>query len=118
MAVMIDVEDIVERQTDRLFRLTLMVWMSVTMVVEGFDNQVQAYTAPAIIRAWRISPASFGTVIVAFQFGFMLGVASLGNLGDIFGRRLMIIIGVLVFGALTVAGAYMRRGGIGPFESG
>jgi AAHS family 4-hydroxybenzoate transporter-like MFS transporter len=102
----IEITKIIDRQTRNKFQMILMAWISVTMIIEGFDNQVQGYTAPAIIKAWHISKASFSPVFVAFQFGFMLGVILLGNLGDIFGRRKMVITGVLLFGVFTIAGAY------------
>ena len=106
MASFVDVTQVIDRQSRNAFQALLMAWISVTMVIEGFDNQVQGYTAPAIIKAWHITKASFSPVFVCFQLGFMLGVVLLGNLGDIVGRRVMIITGVLLFGIFTIAGAY------------
>jgi AAHS family 4-hydroxybenzoate transporter-like MFS transporter len=106
MARVLDVQDVIDRQSRRSFQMLLMIWMSITMMIEGFDNQVQGYTAPAIIKAWHISTASFTPVFGFFQAGFMFGVALLGNLGDILGRRTMIVAGVLLFGVCTIAGAY------------
>jgi MFS transporter, AAHS family, 4-hydroxybenzoate transporter len=106
MPASIDLQDIIERQSRKGFQIALLIWMSVTMTIEGFDNQVQGYTAPTIIKAWHIQSAAFSPVFVAFQTGFMIGVAALGNLGDILGRRLMIITGVILFGGFTIAGAY------------
>ncbi len=106
MANLVDVTKVIDRQSRNAFQALLMAWISVTMVIEGFDNQVQGYTAPTIIKAWHITKASFSPVFVCFQLGFMLGVILLGNLGDIIGRRVMIISGVLLFGIFTIAGAY------------
>jgi AAHS family 4-hydroxybenzoate transporter-like MFS transporter len=39
----------------------------------------------------------------------MLGAIVVGNLGDIFGRRIMIMNGVLFFGIFTIAGAYVKN---------
>ncbi len=106
MANFVDVTKVIDRQSKNAFQALLMAWISVTMVIEGFDNQVQGYTAPTIIKAWHITKASFSPVFVCFQLGFMLGVVLLGNLGDVLGRRVMIIAGVLLFGVFTIAGAY------------
>jgi MFS transporter, AAHS family, 4-hydroxybenzoate transporter len=106
MATKIDVADTIERQSKNRFQRLLMLWISITMIVEGFDNQVQGYTAPNIIKLWHISKASFSPVFVCFQVGFMIGVVGLGNIGDIIGRRVMIILGVSLFGVFTIAGAY------------
>jgi MFS transporter, AAHS family, 4-hydroxybenzoate transporter len=106
LTVRINIAEAIDRQLPNGFQFVLMLWLSITMVVEGFDNQVQGYTAPTIIKAWHISKASFSPVFVGFQFGFMIGVVALGNLGDFVGRRVMVIAGVLLFGVFTVASAY------------
>jgi AAHS family 4-hydroxybenzoate transporter-like MFS transporter len=106
MATYIDVSDVIERQTKNRFQIMLMFWISVTMLIEGFDNQLQAYTAPVIIKEWHLNKAAFGAVPGFFQVGFMIGAVLLGHLGDKVGRRAMIIAGTLLFGVFTVAGGY------------
>ncbi|HTH99182.1 MAG TPA: MFS transporter [Stellaceae bacterium] len=109
MATYIDVSDVIERQTKNRFQIMLMFWISITMLIEGFDNQLQAYTAPKIIQEWHLSKQAFGAVPGFFQVGFMIGAVLLGHLGDKVGRRIMIIIGCLMFGVFTVAGGYTHN---------
>jgi AAHS family 4-hydroxybenzoate transporter-like MFS transporter len=106
MSRKIEVSAIIETQSNSNFQLFLILLISTTAILEGFDAQLQGYTAPTIIKDWNVSKANFSQVFAFFQFGTMLGVILLGNLGDIVGRRKMVMTGVLMFGVFTVAGAY------------
>ncbi len=104
----IDVAAIIDRQSMSGFQLRLLLWIAVAMFVEGYDMQVVGYAAPSIIRAWHIERSSFGLVFAAAMAGYMVGALALSNLGDRIGRRVLVITGVLGFGALTVAAAYAQ----------
>src|SRR5580698_1110694 len=94
----IDVSEVIETQSGRGFLLALLVLVAAASFLEGFDAQIQGYTAPTITKLWHIRRADFSPVFVYFQVGFMLGAIGFGNLGDILGRRFMIIGGVFLFG--------------------
>ena len=102
----VDISEVIETQSMRGFLIGLLVLVAAGSFLEGFDAQIQGYTAPTITKLWHIHRAAFSPVFVFFSVGIMLGAISLGNLGDILGRRRMIITGVLLFGVFTVAGAF------------
>ncbi len=77
-----------------------------TMIVEGYDVQLMAYATPAIIRDWHIERALFGPVFSAALLGYLLGATVLSGISDKLGRKRVIVIGNLFFGALTVASAF------------
>ncbi len=106
MANRIDVTAVIENQRLARFQIVLVLMIAAAAFLEGFDSQLQGYTAPTLTKLWHISREAYSPVFVFFQIGFMLGAVTLGNLGDIVGRRLTIILGVLLFGVFTVAGAY------------
>ncbi|WP_202634358.1 MFS transporter [Rugosibacter aromaticivorans] len=70
---------------------------------DGFDTQAIAYTGPAIASAFHLGPSELTPLIVAGTVGMALGAISLGSLGDRIGRRLTILLAVLVFGIFSVA---------------
>jgi AAHS family 4-hydroxybenzoate transporter-like MFS transporter len=76
------------------------------MMIEGYDVQVLAYAAPAIIRDWKIEHAYFGPVFGAALFGYMLGATLLSGVSDKIGRKKVIVLGNIFFGLLTVASAF------------
>ena len=76
------------------------------MVVEGYDVQVVAYAAPAIIREWQIDKALFGPVFGAALFGYFLGATLLSGISDKFGRKRVIVVANIFFGLLTIASGF------------
>src|ERR1700744_3113620 len=105
-AASIDVGALIEGQTLGRFQIGLMAWICTFMLIEGYDMQVVGYAAPAIIKAWHSDKAAFGVVFGAGLAGFMLGATVLGNFGDRFGRKRMIVAGSLLFGLFTLASAW------------
>ena len=105
-AASIDVGALIESQRFGRFQTGLMFWICIFMLIEGYDMQVVGYAAPAIIKAWHSDKAAFGVVFGAGLGGFMLGATILGNLGDRFGRKRMIVAGSLLFGLFTLASAW------------
>ncbi|HTH98077.1 MAG TPA: MFS transporter [Stellaceae bacterium] len=89
-------------------RLSLIVtaWASLTMFVEGFEMQLVGYAAPAMIGALHVGKAEFGMIFGASNLGFFCGALLLSALGDRFGRRRLIICGVLLFSIFTLCAAY------------
>lgn len=105
-AATMDVAGLIEGQKFGRFQAGLMIWICAFMFIEGYDMQVLGYAAPAIIKAWHVDKSAFGWIFGASLGGFMLGATLLGNLGDAFGRKIMVVVGCLVFGVLTLASAF------------
>jgi AAHS family 4-hydroxybenzoate transporter-like MFS transporter len=105
MADKVDVSELIERRAAPAFIALVIVMIAAASFLEGFDAQIQGYTAPTIMKLWHIQRAALTPVFTLFQFGFMIGAVGIGNLGDILGRRRMIVGGVLLFGLFTMAGA-------------
>ncbi len=73
----IDVGAAIETQSGTSFSRLVLILCCAAMVIEGYDVQVLAYAAPAIIRDWKVEQALFGPVFGAALFGYLLG-ATLG----------------------------------------
>ncbi|UOQ57128.1 MFS transporter [Leucobacter allii] len=69
------------------------------------DSAVVAYTAPALGRGIAESPAILQWYLAAYSLTFGLGLVPAGRLGDAFGRRRPMLVGLLLFllGALVSA---------------
>jgi AAHS family 4-hydroxybenzoate transporter-like MFS transporter len=102
----IDVGAVIESQRGRRFAAAILVWSCALMCVEGYDMQVAAYAAPAIIKAWGVSRAALGPVFGAGLFGYFVGAIALSDLADRFGRKRMILAGIWLFGVLTFLSAF------------
>ncbi len=102
----VDVGALVDKTPLGWFHAVVLLNTCMVMFMEGYDMQVTAYAAPAIIKAWHLTSAYFGPVFGFGLFGYLLGATALGHLGDRFGRKRVIISGSFVFGAFTLAAAF------------
>lgn len=67
------------------------------------DNQVLAFTASAIAAEWKVAMLTFALVFSAGLFSLLLGLMLFGVMSDRFGRRRLLILSTLFFGAATLA---------------
>lgn len=99
----VDVATLINDQKIGWFQASIVVWSWAIMFIEGYDMQVTAYAAPAIIKAWHVNRSYFGPVFGFGLFGYMLGATLLTNFADRFGRKKLIIAGAILFGVFTMA---------------
>jgi AAHS family 4-hydroxybenzoate transporter-like MFS transporter len=69
---------------------------------DGFDTQSIAFVAPVISKQWGILPAQFGPVFSAGLVGLALGAFLFGSLADRFGRKLVVLVCVALFGLSSI----------------
>jgi AAHS family 4-hydroxybenzoate transporter-like MFS transporter len=79
-----------------------------TIILDGFDNQVMGGAIPALMREWHKTRPEFALVLTAGMVGMMVGGAIGGVLGDKFGRRVALLGSVITFGILTVGVAFAQ----------
>ena len=75
---------------------------AMTIILDGFDNQVMGGAIPVLMREWHKTRADFGYVLTAGMVGMMVGGAIGGYLGDKIGRRNALLGSVITFGVLTI----------------
>lgn len=75
----------------------------ISVMLDGFDVLVISYTAPMISQEWGIRPQVLGFVFSAGLLGMTLGAVFLSSFADVYGRRLIIIIALIVSGIATAA---------------
>ncbi len=78
------------------------------MILDGYDLQVIALVVPLISTAWGIAPSSFGWVMTMPVFGLGAGALLIAPLGDRFGRRRLILLGVLLVSLAVGASALVH----------
>lgn len=91
------------------FHWRLLGLVAVIMLLDGFDLQVAAFAAPAILKAWNLSPAAFAPVAAAALVGVAIGTAVGGALGDRLGRRPLLLAGVAWFGLGALATGFAHE---------
>ena len=74
-------------------------------MLDGFDLQAAAYTASGIVATWHIKPTFLGMILSASLLGVFVGAIVLSPLADRFGRKRMILVSALLFGAFSCGAA-------------
>ena len=76
------------------------------VLTDGMDVAIMGFVTPSILQEWDISRPAFGIVISAAPFGLVIGALVAGPSSDRFGRKIVLVVSVFLFGALTLATAY------------
>src|SRR5258706_2323778 len=79
---------------------------AMTIILDGFDNQVMGGAIPVLMREWHKTRGDFGYVLTAGMVGMMVGGAIGGMVGDKIGRRNALLGSVVTFGVLTIGVAF------------
>ena len=79
--------------------------------LDGYDVQAMSFVAPVISKAWHVDKATLGVVLGSSLFGMAGGALILSPLADVFGRRPMVLAGLVLvtFGALLSAMSHEVR---------
>jgi AAHS family benzoate transporter-like MFS transporter len=77
--------------------LAIMAIASTAVIFDGYDLQALAYALPKIVGTWHIPPVQAGLLASYTFIGLFIGAVGLGSLGDRWGRKRMLVVGVTVF---------------------
>lgn len=76
------------------------------LFVEGMDYNALAVAAPALIRDWSASQRDIGLAFAVSNLAVLLGALSCSAIGDRYGRRIGIILGVLIYSIPSLLTAF------------
>ncbi|WP_137176016.1 MFS transporter [Massilia sp. HP4] len=92
-------------------RLTPFQWMIFALcflivLLDGFDTAAIGFIAPSLIGEWGVSRQALAPVLSAALFGLATGAVLAGPLSDRVGRKLVLSVSVLLFGAACAWSAF------------
>lgn len=90
------------------FHWRLLALVAAVILLDGFDIQLAAFAAPAILADWGIGPAALAPVMAASLIGMAFGTSIGGRIGDRFGRRPALIGAALWFGTTCLLTALCK----------
>lgn len=102
----VDIKTFIDQRSISPFQWLLVALCFLVVVADGMDVAIMGFVTPPILQEWNISRPAFGIVISAAPFGLVLGALIAGPSSDRFGRKIVLIISVLLFGLFTLATAY------------
>jgi AAHS family 4-hydroxybenzoate transporter-like MFS transporter len=83
------------------FQKIIVAFAAFSIILDGFDGQMIGFAIPSLIKAWGLTRGAFTPVVVAGLCGMAVGSGSAGLIADRFGRRVAIILSVMVFAGAT-----------------
>jgi AAHS family 4-hydroxybenzoate transporter-like MFS transporter len=84
------------------YQQLLVLLTALTIVFDGFDNQLLGLALPAMMADWRLPPGGLAPVVSLGYLGMMIGGAAAGIAGDRYGRRTTLLASVLWFASATM----------------
>jgi len=87
------------------FQIRVVILCALVALLDGLDIQAMAIATPRIAQEWGVAPSAFGAVLSASFAGIMVGTMLLGQLGDRFGRRRVVLLAFLFVGFASIATA-------------
>ncbi len=91
------------------FQWMIFVVCFLVALLDGYDTVAIGYIAPSLIQEWGIQKPDLATAMSAGLFGIAIGAIGFGPLADKLGRKIMLVISVLVFGIGTFISAYSQN---------
>ncbi len=98
----IDVDSLLDNGALRGLPLLVVICTTAVLILDGLDIQVIAFAAPALMTEFGIERKALGPVLAAALLGMSIGSFTLGPAGDRWGRRPIILLSGLMFGAATI----------------
>jgi AAHS family 4-hydroxybenzoate transporter-like MFS transporter len=96
------VEELVDRQKLTSRNYFVLGLLLIALLCDGFDLQIVAFAIPALAREWDVPRSVFGFIQTANLAGMMLGAIFIGNMGDRFGRKRMIVLGTFFYASMAL----------------
>lgn len=103
MAQTINIGRYVDDRRLSAFQVRAICLCALVIGLDGFDAQALGFVAPALSKDLHLAPGALGPVFGASLFGVMIGSLLFGALADYFGRKWLVIAGVIVFALGSLA---------------
>ena len=76
------------------------------VLLDGFDTAAIGFIAPSLVAEWGVPRPALAPVLSAALFGLAAGALCAGPLADRFGRKLVLVFSVLVFGLGSLGSSF------------
>ena len=102
----LDVQAFIDAKPISRYQWRIVILCFLIVFLDGLDTAAMGFIAPALSQDWGIDRASLGPVMSAALVGMVFGALGSGPLADRFGRKIVLVVSVAVFGVFSLWAAY------------
>ncbi|MED5609747.1 MFS transporter [Pseudomonas sp. JH-2] len=97
------VSDVIDNSPLSALQIRVLLLCFLVVVLDGFDTAAIGYIAPELVRDWGIERAQLAPAFAAGLFGMLLGSVGFGPVADRHGRKLVLMLSLLIVALGTLA---------------
>ncbi|MFZ1989272.1 MAG: MFS transporter [Alphaproteobacteria bacterium] len=101
-----EISALIDARKLSIFQIWVIIACGLVILLDGYDIQTMSLVVPTLIKELGVERSAFSLALSASLIGMLAGYALVGPLGDKFGRRPLLISGMLVVGLGSIATAY------------
>ena len=98
----INITELIDTSKISRYQFSVITLCGFIGILDGFDLQSIAFVAPVIAAEWHVPISNFTTIFAAGLIGLALGSFVFGLMADIFGRRRVILVSMIIFSAFSI----------------
>ena len=102
----LDVQSFINDQPLSRYQWRIVLLCFLIVFVDGLDTAAMGFIAPALTQDWGIDRASLGPVMSAALIGMVFDALGSGPLADRFGRKVVLVTAVFLFGLFSLLSAF------------
>ncbi|WP_044872396.1 MFS transporter [Pseudomonas sp. LFM046] len=102
----LDVQSFINTQPLSAYQWRVVLLCFLIVFLDGLDTAAMGFIAPALTQDWGIDRASLGPVMSAALIGMVFGALGSGPMADRFGRKVVLVSAVFLFGVFSLISAF------------
>ncbi|HXZ07784.1 MAG TPA: MFS transporter, partial [Paraburkholderia sp.] len=102
----VDVRTLINEQPFSGYQWLVFAMCFIIVLMDGFDTAAIGFIAPSLLGEWQLSKAALAPVLSAALFGLACGALLSGPVSDRWGRRIVLINAVFLFGLACLGSGY------------
>jgi AAHS family 4-hydroxybenzoate transporter-like MFS transporter len=102
----LDVQSFINTQPLSAYQWRVVLLCFLIVFLDGLDTAAMGFIAPALTQEWGIDRASLGPVMSAALIGMVFGALGSGPMADRFGRKVVLVSAVFLFGLFSLVSAF------------